>query len=198
MKITRIEEELIEKVIKDEDGFHIRLAIRNMLMSIGEDVTREGITETPARVAKFWEQWVKREQDFELTVFDSEGMDQLIIQKNIPFYSMCEHHLLPFFGEAAIAYIPNGKIVGLSKLARLAQFHSSKPQNQERITQAIANQLQNALEPVGVAVVLKARHMCMEMRGIRAYGTMTMTSYLTGVFKSEQALRQEFFDLVRA
>lgn len=181
---------------KNPKNVQLQIAAAKILVAI-DDPEREGTEETPVRFAKFWQEWVKRKQDFNLTTFDAEGMDQLIIQKNIPFYSMCEHHLLPFFGEAVVAYIPKGKIVGLSKLARLVEYHSSRPQNQERITQQVANQLQEALDPVGVAVVLKARHMCMEMRGVRSYGTTTTTSYLTGAFLKEQALRQEFFDLAK-
>lgn len=168
------------------------------VLSILDDPYREGLVETPARVAKFWDEWVtKGEPSFNLTSFDSEGMNQMVVQRHIPFYSMCEHHLLPFFGEATVAYIPKSKIIGLSKLARLVDHYARRPQNQERITREVGEALDKSLEPLGVAVILSARHMCMEMRGIKAKGAETVTSHLTGVFREDLAAREELMRLAR-
>jgi len=124
-------------------------------------------------------------------------MDEMILQTNIPFYSLCEHHIAPFFGVAHVAYIPNGKIVGLSKLARTVDFYSRRLQNQERITQQIADRIQKELSPVGVAVVLKAQHLCMAMRGVKKHDTWTTTSKMNGVFRTDLNCRQEFLNLIK-
>lgn len=168
---------LSEKKYKDLKSLEIQACVHSILTELGEDVTREGLLDTPARYEKFITNWCKLqdEPDFNFTVFDSDGMDEMVIQKNIPFYSLCEHHLLPFFGTAIVAYIPSKSIVGLSKLARLVQFYASRPQNQERITKQVALYLQEQLEPLGVGVLLKARHMCMEMRGVQAYSADSTT-----------------------
>jgi GTP cyclohydrolase I len=129
-------------------------------------------------------------------MFDNEGYDEMVLQTNIPFYSICEHHLVPFFGTGAIAYIPDQKIVGLSKLARTLDHFSRKLQNQERITIDVANFLMEALAPKGVGVVLEARHLCMEMRGVQKPGTVTTTSCVKGNFKSRAATRAEFLRIV--
>lgn len=176
----------------------VESAVELLLGAIGEDEFREGLNETPKRVAKFFNEWISRDpRPFKLTTFSSEGMDQLIVQRSIPFYSMCEHHLLPFFGEAVVAYIPDKQIIGLSKLARLVDHYSRRPQNQERITKEVAECLHDALKPLGVAVLMSARHMCMEMRGVKSRGAETVTSYLTGVFREDIKAREELMRIAK-
>lgn len=155
--------------------------IRRLLCAIGEDTKREGLQNTPSRVHRFYEEWLDCPPP-SLTTFDAEGMSEMIVQRDVRFYSLCEHHMLPFFGTGLIAYIPDGQIVGLSKLARVLQWRSQRLQNQERITQQVADVIEKTIRPKGVAVILKARHMCMEMRGIRTPEAETITSCLRGVF----------------
>lgn len=182
---------------KEQDG--AGQSVTRLLQYIGEDTNRDGLLDTPKRVTKFWDQWVtKGGPSFDITTFDGEGADQMIVQRNVNFYSMCEHHLLPFFGEATVAYVPDKKIVGLSKLARLVDHFARRPQNQERITKQVAEALHDALNPRGVAVIMSARHMCMEMRGIKARGAETVTSHLTGVFREDFKAREELMRLARA
>ncbi len=169
--------------------------IRELIKAIDSNPDREGLQETPRRVAKFWKEFYGKE-DFNVTTFENEGYDEMITQLNIPFYSMCEHHMLPFFGIAHIAYIPKDRIVGLSKLSRILDHFAHGLQNQERITTQVTDYLYDKLNPQGVAVVLRARHMCMEMRGIRKIGAETTTTTLKGVFKTNQATRAEFFEIV--
>lgn len=173
--------------------------LEEILKSFGLDVTREGLKETPHRVDKFLTEWLTHgdEPEFNCTSFDGEQMDQMIVQTNIPFYSICEHHLLPFFGTATVAYIPSDRIVGLSKLARIIDFYARRPQNQERITKQAALFLESKTVALGVGVVIRARHMCMEMRGIKAAGAETVTSYLTGAFRLNPTVRQEFMQHVQ-
>lgn len=156
---------------------------------------REGLDGTPERYLKFLKEVTTREE-FNFTVFDAEGMDQMIIEKSISFYSLCEHHLVPFFGVGHIAYVPDGRIAGLSKLARTLEYYSRGFQTQERITQQVASRLQQALNPKGVAVVLEAEHLCMTMRGVRKAGTKTITSAISGVFQSD-VVRTEFMNLIK-
>lgn len=160
-----------------------------------DDANRDGLRDTPRRYLKFLTEFTKA-SEFELTEFDGEGYDQMIVQTNIHFYSLCEHHLAPFFGTAAIAYIPQGKIVGLSKLARTVDKFACGFQNQERITKQIADYLMQQLDPLGVAVVLKAQHLCMAMRGVKKLGVDTTTSEMLGVFRENQATRMEFLQLI--
>lgn len=169
--------------------------VRALLTYFGEDAAREGLLDTPKRYVKFFEQFFTKE-DFNFTTFDSEGMDEMIIQKDIPFFSLCEHHVAPFFGTATVAYIPNGQIVGLSKLARTVQHYAHNLQNQERITQQIAERLEEELHPVGIAVSVTARHFCMEMRGVKTTGVETTTTKLIGAFKDEHETRAEFMSFV--
>lgn len=168
--------------------------IRNFLSEMGQDVDREGLLETPKRYAKFFKEFTNP-PEFNLTTFNNES-DEMIVVKNIPFYSLCEHHLAPFFGTGAIAYIPNKKMVGLSKIPRTLDLFSRRPQNQERITRQVAEYLMEKLEPIGVGVVLNARHLCVEMRGVEKPGTETVTSALLGNFR-EHAVRTEFFNLIK-
>lgn len=169
--------------------------ITRLLEIIGEDPTREGLLDTPKRVIKFYKQFLSPDE-FNFTVFDGEGYDEMIVQKNIPFFSLCEHHMAPFFGHATVAYIPGKKIVGLSKLARTVEHYSRRLQNQERITTQVANRLQEELDPMGVAVVLNARHFCMEMRGVKTHDVSTSTSKLLGVFKDKAEVRHEFLSIM--
>jgi GTP cyclohydrolase I len=169
---------------------------QRILEQLGEDTTREGLIETPKRYVKFMREFLEP-KEFNFTTFDAEGTDEMIIQTNIPFYSLCEHHTAPFFGVANVAYIPNGKIVGLSKLARTVDLYANRFQNQERITTQIAERLEHELKPLGVAVTLKAQHLCMCMRGVKKHDTWTMTSKLTGLFKEDLNVRNEFLNLCK-
>lgn len=180
--------------MSDVSEASVRLAIRALLVGVGQDPDREGLRETPQRYYRFLREWMQA-PDFKFTAFDGEGTSEMVVQTGIPFYSLCEHHLLPFFGTAVVAYVPQDRIVGLSKLARAVDHCARGFQNQERITGAVASMLEEALAPKGVAVVLRARHLCMEMRGVRAAGTETTTSCLRGVFMEDQRCRAEFLSL---
>tara|TARA_R100000935_G_scaffold4209_1_gene10152 strand:+ start:1218 stop:2060 length:843 start_codon:yes stop_codon:yes gene_type:complete len=170
--------------------------VTRLLQYFGEDVNREGLKETPKRFVKFFNEFLNPPK-WNCTTFEGEGYDEMIIQTNIPFHSLCEHHIAPFFGTGTIAYIPSKKIVGLSKLARTLETFSRRLQNQERITMQVAEFLWNELEPIGVAVQLTAKHMCMEMRGVKKHNTHTTTTKLMGVFKSDQSARHEFLNAIK-
>jgi GTP cyclohydrolase I len=170
------------------------LLINGVLQYVGEDVKREGLLETPKRYIKFLNEFL-HPPSFEFTTFKAEN-DEMIVVQDIDFYSLCEHHMAPFFGRGAIAYIPTDRIVGLSKLPRTLDMFARKFQNQERITQQVAEFIMEKLKPKGVGVILKARHLCMEMRGVRKPGTMTTTSAMRGVFKDDLNCRQEFLNLI--
>jgi len=169
---------------------------QQILSQLGEDITREGLIETPKRYVKFMREFLEP-KEFNFTTFDAEGTDEMILQTNIPFYSLCEHHTAPFFGVAHVAYIPDKRIVGLSKLARTVDLYANRFQNQERITTQIAERLQNELNPVGVAVSLKAQHLCMCMRGVKKHDTWTITSKMLGAFKDDEKARNEFLNLIK-
>jgi GTP cyclohydrolase I len=169
-------------------------AVRTLLQAIGEDPMREGLQETPRRVVAMLREMCRREP-FKFTAFASEGMDEMVVQSPIGFSSLCEHHMLPFIGTAAVAYIPSGKVVGLSKLARAVRCCAAGLQNQERITVAVADMIEKELQPQGVAVVLRARHLCMEVRGVKTEGAFTTTSCLRGAFKENGKSRDEFLRL---
>jgi len=176
--------------------------VKELLSMVGEDPERGGLKETPARVVKAWKHWAK---GYDINPADvlkefedgAQDVDQMVIVKDIPIYSHCEHHLAPIFGTATIAYIPNGKIVGLSKLSRLADCFARRLQVQERLTNQIADALQEHLNPIGVGVYIKARHMCMESRGICQQGHHTITSALRGAIKTDPASRAEFLAAAR-
>ena len=170
----------------------------NMLRVIQyfDDSNREGLKETPKRYIKFLTEFLTPPK-FNFTTFDSEGADEMIVQTNIPFYSLCEHHLAPFYGVGHIAYIPNDKIVGLSKLARTLDLYSRRFQNQERITTQVAERLMKELDAKGVAVILKAQHLCMSMRGVKKHDTWTTTSKMIGPFKEDINCRNEFLQLIK-
>ena len=170
--------------------------VRRLLQYFGEDATREGLLETPKRFIKFFKEFLNP-PEWNCTTFEGEGYDEMIVQTNIPFHSLCEHHIAPFFGTGTIAYIPNKRIVGLSKLARTLETYSRKLQNQERITMQVAEFLWNELEPQGVAVQLTAKHMCMEMRGVKKHDTFTTTTKLIGIFKTDSSARQEFLNSIK-
>ena len=175
---------------------------RRFLESIGEDADRAGLLETPARVAKAWKHWTSgyHQNPAEvLKVFEdgAEQYSELIVVRNIPVYSHCEHHLAPFFGSATVGYLPHGKIVGLSKLTRLVDCFAKRLQVQERLTIQIAEALMTHLEPLAVGVLVKCRHLCMESRGIRTPGEETITSALLGDLRTNLALRTEFLSLAQ-
>ncbi len=167
--------------------------IRQTLFFLGEDIDRDGIKDTPKRVAKAWRELLNPEP-FDLTTFDSNGYDEMIISKDIQYYTFCEHHLLPFFGKVSIGYIPNGKIVGLSKLARTVDYFSKRLNTQEYFTDNIANYLNDKLKPVGIGVVITGRHLCQEMRGIKKRGNM-LTSALKGAMLEKSEAKSEFIEL---
>lgn len=169
-------------------------AVRALLRSVGEDPEREGLRETPRRFVAMLRE-LSRQEPFSFTSFNAEGSDEMIVQSGITLQSLCEHHLAPFVGTAAVAYIPNGKIVGLSKLARAVRHCSRGLQNQERITRAVATMLQDQLQPQGVGVILQARHLCMELRGVREPNTWTTTSCMLGALREDAKARDEFLRL---
>jgi len=183
------------------DQQRIERAVREILLALGEDPERDGLVDTPARVARMYaEQFSglrQRPEDVLTTVFDSEH-DEIVLVRDIEVYSMCEHHLVPFFGKAHIGYIPNekGEITGLSKLARLADVYARRPQVQERMTCQIADALMRILEPRGVIVVLECEHLCMSMRGVRKPGATTVTSAVRGIFRKEARTRAEAMSLL--
>lgn len=181
------------------DQAKIQAALRDILLVIGEDPSREGLVETPRRVAEMYaELFSGIDQDplEVLSVGFEAGHQEMVVIKDIPFYSMCEHHLLPFFGTVHIGYIPNGRVVGISKLARLVEILARRPQLQERLTTQIADSIAKGLKPQGVAVVIEAEHMCMIMRGVEKAGSKVMTSANRGLFRRNPTTRAEFFSLV--
>lgn len=176
--------------------------IREILRRIGEDPDREGLQETPARIVRSWKElyggYHERPEDVLKTQFHGEQYGEMVLLRGIEFYSTCEHHLLPFQGKAHVAYLPEKRIVGLSKLARLVDIYARRLQVQERLTQQIATQLQEILRPTGVAVMIEAQHQCMSCRGVRKPGGTMVTSAYLGAFREDRARRTEFLDLVRS
>jgi GTP cyclohydrolase IA len=183
------------------DADVIQEAVRSLLEAIGEDVSRDGLKGTPRRVADMYEEifsGLKRDPAAELDVVFEAGHDEMIMVKDIPLYSMCEHHLIPFLGQAHVAYIPNkrGQITGLSKLARVVDVLARRPQVQERLTTQVADAIEQALAPRGVLVVIEAEHLCMSMRGVQKPGSRTVTSAVRGVFRRSEATRAEAMNLI--
>jgi GTP cyclohydrolase I len=175
--------------------------VRQLLRLIGEDPDREGLQETPLRFLKAMAEYTRgyREKPEDvLKVFEDggEGVDEMVIVRDIPVYSLCEHHLAPFFGKAYVGYVPDKKILGLSKISRLVEVYSRRLQVQERLTNQIADALAKHLQPLGVAVVLECRHLCMESRGIKHAGSSTVTSALRGSIKKNPDTRKEFLSLI--
>jgi GTP cyclohydrolase I len=175
--------------------------VREMIVRLGEDPDREGLSRTPARVEKAMQFLVKGyKEDPEALLREAlftVNYDEMVIVKDIEMFSLCEHHLLPFFGKVHVAYIPNGKVIGLSKIPRLIEAFSRRLQIQERLTTQIAEAIQNAIEPQGVGVVIEARHLCMMMRGVEKQHSSAVTSSMLGCFRSEEETRTEFLSLIR-
>lgn len=193
-------------VVSDSSGrvFHgevIPRLVREILLAIGEDPDRQGLVKTPQRVARAYRDLtagygVNIENLINGAIFD-EPYNEMVVIKKIDFYSLCEHHLLPFFGKAHVAYVPNGRIIGLSKIPKMVEAFSRRLQIQERLTREIADTLQKKLSPMGVGVILEARHLCMEMRGAESRDSPMVTSTMLGSFRSDPRTRDEFLTLVR-
>jgi len=182
------------------DQAKVRDAITSIIEAIGEDPMREGLVDTPGRIAEMYADifsGLQHDPAEHLQVGFDEGHDEMVIAKAIPFYSMCEHHLLPFYGLAHVGYLPRGRVVGASKLARTVDILARRCQLQERLTTQIADTIVNALEPKGVAVILEAEHLCMTMRGIKKPGSSIVTSAMRGLFRQRAATRAEFLTLIR-
>jgi len=184
------------------DKAKIMAAVTSIIRAIGEDPKREGLVGTPERVAEMYAELfmgLGKNPEEELTVGFEEGHREMVIVRDIPFYSMCEHHLLPFYGVAHVGYIPNtdGRVVGLSKLARVVEIVASRPQLQERMTTEIADAIVKGLKPDGVGVIIQAEHLCMIMRGIKKPGSAIVTSALRGTFRRKAETRAEFFSLIQ-
>jgi GTP cyclohydrolase IA len=198
--VTTLGPDHFDRPFPEVDQPRIQRAVKEILLALGEDPGRDGLRDTPARVARMYaEQFAGLQQtpeDVLTTVFDAEH-DEIVLVRDIELYSMCEHHLVPFFGRAHIGYIPNkkGEITGLSKLARLVDLYARRPQVQERMTCQIADALVRILEPQGVIVVLEAEHLCMSMRGVRKPGAKTVTSAVRGIFR-ESRTRAEAMSLL--
>ena len=182
------------------DKKKIEEGVRLILDGIGEDRERPGIKDTPKRVSEMFTEifaGLKTPEDDLLKPIEGESHDEMILLKDIPFYSVCEHHLLPFFGKAHIAYIPSGKIVGLSELAKALEHFAKRPQVQERLTTQLADMIMDRLKPRGCMVVIDAEHLCMSMRGIKKIGSRTVTSAVRGIFRSKQSTREEMLELIK-
>jgi GTP cyclohydrolase I len=182
------------------DAERIERAFREVIEAIGEDPDREGLRDTPQRIARMYGELfggLAIDPKSLLRVKFDVAHDEMVILKDIPFYSICEHHFMPFHGVAAVGYIPDGKVVGLSKLARLVEAFARRPQIQEQLTGQIADAIMEALEPDGVAVVIEAEHLCMTQRGVKKPGSRMVTSATRGLFRTENVTRGEFLSLVR-
>lgn len=181
------------------DKNRIEAAVREILAAVGEDTNRDGLQETPARVARMYAEMfggLHLEPGRHLHKVFEEEYDEMVLVRDISFHSMCEHHLLPFIGTAHVGYIPKGKVTGLSKLARVVDEVSRRPQVQERMTQTVANLIEERLDSAAVAVIVKAEHSCMSIRGIRKPGSMTVTSSMRGSFRNDAASRAELMSLI--
>jgi len=181
------------------DKERIMQAVLDILLAIGEDPTREGLVDTPRRVADMYEEvfgGLSLDPAAFLTVGFDEDHQEMVIVKDIPFYSMCEHHLLPFHGRVHIGYVPSGRVVGISKLARLVEAMARRPQLQERLTSQVADAIMTHVKPQGVGVVIEAEHLCMTMRGVRKPGSIVVTSANRGTFRRRQETRAEFLSLI--
>ena len=183
------------------DKENIKKITEKLLKELGENPNREGLLKTPHRAAKSWEFLTSGYREDVNNIINNavfeEKYDQMVLVKDIEFYSMCEHHLLPFFGYAHIAYIPNGKIIGLSKIPRILDMFSRRLQVQERLTQEVSDMLNETLSPKGVAVILEAQHMCMQMRGVQKKNSYMSTSAMHGIFLEDDKTRKEFLDIIK-
>jgi len=180
----------------------IKAAVTSIIEAIGEDPKREGLVGTPTRIAEMYSELfmgINKDPKEELSVIYEAGHREMVVVRDIPFYSMCEHHLLPFYGIVHVGYIPDtqGRVVGLSKLARVVEIITRRPQIQERITTEIADAIMDGLKPSGVAVVVHAEHLCMTMRGVKKPGSNIITSAIRGAFRTKPETRTEFFSLVQ-
>lgn len=188
------------KKINEEAG-SLNEQIKLILDSIGEDSSREGLLDTPRRVVKslgeLYKGYNQKPEDV-MTIFSADGYDEIILLKDIEFYSTCEHHMLPFYGKAHVAYIPNKKIIGISKLARLLDIYARRLQIQERIGSQVTAALMNHLEPKGAACIIEARHMCMVSRGVGKQNSMMSTSSVQGIFRDSPSAKKELFDLIKS
>lgn len=182
------------------DKEKIKEGVKLILEGVGEDVTREGLFETPDRISRMYEELfagLQADASEHLAKTFHVDNNEMVIEKDITFYSMCEHHLLPFYGKAHVAYVPDGKVVGISKLARTVEVYARRPQIQERMTGQIADALMECLNPKGAIVLVEAEHMCMTMRGIKKPGSKTVTYAARGVFEQNKELCDRFFQLVK-
>ena len=183
------------------DKEKIKEGVKLILEGVGEDTTREGLLETPDRIARMYEELfagLHTDASEHLAKTFHVDNNEMVIEKDITFYSMCEHHLLPFYGKAHVAYVPDGKVVGISKLARTVEVYARRPQIQERMTGQIADALMECLNPKGAIVLVEAEHMCMTMRGAKKPGTITSTIVTRGVFETDYCLQQTFLQMVRS
>ena len=196
-KVTKPTKPLIDGVHAPEiDQERIAAAVREILFAIGEDPNRDGLLDTPNRVARMYAEvcaGLHQEPSEHLATMFEADHDEMVMVRDIPMYSLCEHHLIPFIGKAHVAYIPNrsGNVIGLSKVARLVDGYAKRPQVQERLTRQVADALEEHLQPRGVLVVMEAEHLCMSMRGVRKAGSSTVTSSVTGIFRANVATRAE-------
>lgn len=181
------------------DTGRIKKAVMEILLAVGEDLEREGLRRTPERVARMYVELLggmQEDPEKHLRSVFTESYDEIVLLRDIPFYSICEHHLMPFIGTAAIAYLPSGAVLGVSKLARIVDCFARRLQSQERLTYQIADFIMNSLKPQGVAVVLEASHSCMTIRGIKKPGSMMVTSALRGIFRRDPKSRSEVMSLM--
>lgn len=182
------------------DQAEVQRLVRQLLAAIGEDPNRDGLLDTPARIARMYDEIFSGLDQDPVEILSTsfeEAFDEMVILREIPFYSMCEHHFMPFHGQAHVGYLPNGKIVGLSKIARAVEVFAKRPQVQERLTGQIADCIEQVLGAKGVGVVIEAEHLCMTMRGVRKPGAKMVTSAMRGRFRTEVNTRQEFLGLIR-
>jgi len=189
----------MSKKIKKVDTERIEKAVKEILLAVGEDINREGLKKTPERVGKMYAELLagmREDPKVHLQSVFTENYDEIVLLRNIPFYSICEHHLMPFIGSAHVAYLPTGMVLGVSKLARIVDCFARRLQTQERLTYQIADFIMNSLKPMGVTVVLEASHSCMTIRGIKKPGSTMVTSALRGIFKKDPRSRNEVLSLM--
>jgi GTP cyclohydrolase I len=189
----------MNKKIKKVDTERIEKAVKEILLAVGEDINREGVKKTPERVGKMYAELLagmREDPKVHLRSVFTENYDEIVLLRDIPFYSICEHHLMPFIGSAHVAYLPTGMVLGVSKLARIVDCFARRLQTQERLTYQIADFIMNSLKPMGVTVVLEASHSCMTIRGIKKPGSTMVTSALRGIFKKDPRSRSEVLSLM--